>query len=307
MVRGCFSNTGREQGVPAEVLGRELREFSEEDAASRAGEQDAADVPGGVAADGVVPGLPPSPREVRAAQERGVQPHLDARPAPGGAGARAGGMWADNGKGPIDIEHYEASRTVHHALSVHADEAYDKLNPEEKLIAKKMFQALTETDKDKRRIRRPACLSDIVSICSTDSEKVMAVIDKFRKGDRNFLVLTSGKLEDDPLIDISHESLIRLWERLSSWVDEEAESARIYWRLADTAESYAEGKAGPYHGTDLQVADDWWTENKPTQAWAKRYHSGFSRAKQFLELSKKEQERIEREKEQYQLTQKLSA
>ena len=116
-----------------------------------------------------------------------------------------------------------------------------------------------------------------------------------------------GGLIDDPLIDISHESFIRLWERLSSWVDEEAESARIYWRLADTAESYAEGKAGPYHGTDLQVADDWWTENKPTQAWAKRYHSGFSRAKQFLELSKKEQERIEREKEQYQLTQKLPA
>ena len=40
------------------------------------------------------------------------------------------------------------------------------------------------------------------------------------------------------MIDISHESLIRLWQRLKSWVDEEAESAEQYQRLARAAELY---------------------------------------------------------------------
>ena len=46
------------------------------------------------------------------------------------------------------------------------------------------------------------------------------------------------------VIDLSHESLMRVWRRLQGWVEEEAQSARIYRRLVDTATLWKEGKAG---------------------------------------------------------------
>ena len=50
---------------------------------------------------------------------------------------------------------------------------------------------------------------------------------------------TGTKLTGESVIDISHESLMRLWKRLDRWADEEVQSARIYLRLAEAANSQA--------------------------------------------------------------------
>ena len=42
-------------------------------------------------------------------------------------------------------------------------------------------------------------------------------------------------LDESSVIDISHESLIRKWDRLRGWVEEEARSAAMYRRLAEGA------------------------------------------------------------------------
>ena len=94
---------------------------------------------------------------------------------------------------------------------------------------------------------------------------------------------------DNPLVDISHESLIRQWKTLADWVDQEAESARIYQRLAQSAELHADGKAGLYKETDLQVALDWQRQQQPNAEWAARYRSNFNLAMDFLEQSVKKQ------------------
>ena len=97
-------------------------------------------------------------------------------------------MWAEDGKGPIDIEHYEKSGTIQHALSLHADEALAGLSDESLAIAKRMFQALTETDASNRRIRRPANLHEIVAVCGKKEapETVMSLITRFNADHRNF-------------------------------------------------------------------------------------------------------------------------
>ncbi|MCB2173514.1 ATP-binding protein, partial [archaeon] len=102
---------------------------------------------------------------------------------------------------------------------------------------------------------------------------------------RMFQVVSSGDPAADPLVDISHESLIRQWNTLADWVDEEAESARIYQRMAQSAELHAAAKAGLYKETDLQVALDWQRQQQPTAEWAGRYSPNFSRAMRFLEQS----------------------
>ena len=40
---------------------------------------------------------------------------------------------------------------------------------------------------------------------------------------------------DETIVDLSHESLMRLWTRLIDWTDEEARSAEIYRRLSQGA------------------------------------------------------------------------
>jgi energy-coupling factor transporter ATP-binding protein EcfA2 len=197
----------------------------------------------------------------------------------------------DGGMGPIDLDHYEASGTLQDALRRHADEALENLDAESLLIAKRMFQALTETDAANRRIRRPAHLSRIAAICGegVSAEAIMRLIARFNSDNRNFLVLSARAAAGDPLVDISHESLIRQWKTLADWVDEEAESTRIYRRLAESAELYAAGKAGLYKETDLQVALDWQHQHRPTAAWAARYQADFHQVMNFLVQSVRKQ------------------
>ncbi len=99
------------------------------------------------------------------------------------------------------------------------------------------------------------------------------------------------------MIDISHESLMRIWVRLKNWVDDEAEAVQMYTRLAEAASMYQVGKAGLWRPPDLQLALNWQAKHKPTLVWGQRYHPAFERTLVFLEYSKKEWETEQRIKE----------
>lgn len=189
---------------------------------------------------------------------------------------------------PLDLRHYERAGGLQEALSRHSDEVYDEL-PTDRLrkVAEKVFKALTERGPDNRGIRRPTRLDTLCAIADATPAEVAAVIEAFRRAGRTFLMpMADVQLEPHTVIDISHESLMRVWTRLDRWVEEESQSARIYRRLADTAALHAEGKAGIYHDPDLQIALTWRETERPTEAWAARYHAGFEQALAFLEKSR---------------------
>jgi len=152
---------------------------------------------------------------------------------------RTWAVWAnDGGRAAIDLDHFERAGSLQDALRLHADEALKGLGEEDRLIAKRMFQTLTETDASNRRIRRLAHLRQIAAICGKEvmPETVMSLIQRFNEENCNFLVISSRASADDPLVDISHESLIRQGKTLADWVDEEAKSARISQRLSQSAD-----------------------------------------------------------------------
>jgi tetratricopeptide (TPR) repeat protein len=198
----------------------------------------------------------------------------------------------------LDLVHYNNIGGMARALSLHADEAYESLSESQKVIAEKVFKALTEKGDDNREIRRPMVLQDLCQVVLADVEEVKAVIEVFRQPGRSFLMPAEKLLTEDSLIDISHESLIRGWERLAAWVNEEARSATIYKRLAATALLYPE-KEPPLRDPALQVALKWAEEANPNQAWAQRYHPAFEKAMAFLKESEeiRESEAADREKQ----------
>ncbi|MDQ3013568.1 MAG: ATP-binding protein, partial [Acidobacteriota bacterium] len=130
----------------------------------------------------------------------------------------------------VDVQHYKDAGTITDALSKDADAALKGLSDDELKITERMFQALTDTDENNRRIRRPAHLTEICAITEADPEKVRAIIERFTTNGRSFLTVSEGSEAGDPLIDISHESLIRQWKRLGEWIDAENTSREIYKR-----------------------------------------------------------------------------
>ncbi|MGZ8843105.1 MAG: nSTAND1 domain-containing NTPase, partial [Pyrinomonadaceae bacterium] len=203
---------------------------------------------------------------------------------------RTWNQWERSGaSGPLDLPHYQSIGTMAHALDQHAERAYAELTTaRQRQICERLFKALTDKATDPRGVRRPTRLGTLCALAEATAAEVTDVIDVFRKPSRSFLMPPADEtLQAETVIDISHESLMRVWERLKTWADEEAQSAHIYRRLAETAVLHGEGKAGLWNDPDLQVALDWKEKNQPNKEWAQRYHPHFERAMDFLRASEK--------------------
>ncbi|MBU4262423.1 MAG: hypothetical protein KKC76_11230 [Proteobacteria bacterium] len=203
-----------------------------------------------------------------------------------------------NSPDQIDLAHYHQVHTIHQALNDHADEALAELDVRQQRLAKQLFQALTCTDESNRRIRRPAHLSDVRNLTGATTEELQEVVDAFIHKGRSFLVKSPGKIPDDILLDISHESLIRQWNILGEWVEEEAEAFKTYRRLVETAELHTEKASRLYRGADLTQAMRWRDEHNAI--WAQRYPGDFDRVDLFLEQSLKVEKEEERKAEEIQ-------
>jgi WD40 repeat protein len=195
-----------------------------------------------------------------------------------------------SGDAEMDEHHYEAIGTMSEALSIHAEEIYNELpDQRHQYIAEKLFKALTAYGEDNKGTRRPTQLSEINSIASAKVDEVITVINSFRSPGRTFLMPPyETPLDEDAIIDITHESIMRIWHRVHQWVEEETRSAQLYLRLSKSAELYQEGKTGLWVDPELHLALNWMENDNPNQSWANRYDPAFDRAMAFLKYSKKE-------------------
>ena len=202
-----------------------------------------------------------------------------------------------NNSGQIDLPHYRLTGGMAQALNKHANEIYAGLTPARHRIAKRIFQRLTEKD---RETRRPTRFRELCAVADAEPAEVTAVIDVFRGAGRSFLMPPKGEeLRPKTTVDISHESLMRVWTRLSGWASEEAEAAQLYSRLVRTAARHEEDpeQEGTMKDPALSRTLEWWARSERNEAWArrydpepegvwpKRYTSGWKMARAFLDKS----------------------
>ncbi len=185
------------------------------------------------------------------------------------AQAQSGG----SGTAPtIGLQHYEQIGGLSQALSRHADEVLASLPPESQRLAEAMFRGLTERGEGRRDTRRPAPAGEIAGVAEVPVSELEAVADAFRAPEVSFITPAAGKpLAADTVLDISHESLIRLWKRLSEWVEDEARRADRYQALQRSALEWKAGEADPWSGPQLERILAWRAEVNPTAGWARRY------------------------------------
>ncbi len=187
---------------------------------------------------------------------------------------------------PLDLRHYNSIGKISQALSLHANEAFEELNTRQKMIAEILFKSITEKQ-DNQGMRRPTKVGLVAELADAQEKEVIDVIENFRRPGRSFLMPGSNvALTADTVIELSHESLMRIWTRLSTWVDEESESAVMYKRVSDAAAMYQIGRTSLWRPPDLQLALNWQKKQQPTRAWAQRYDVAFERAIVFLDTSR---------------------
>ena len=188
---------------------------------------------------------------------------------------------------PMDLKHFEAIGDLNKALSTHADEAFDDLDESQQLLAEKIFKCLTTKKTDNRGIRRPQSLGSLVKITKRSKEEIIACLAPFQKVGRSF-ILPGVELEptESTIYDISHESLMRGWDRLKNWVDEEMESAEFYDRICIAALLYKKGAAALWRDPELQFAVDWLGKQQPIKAWGELYNNNFELGIDFIEESR---------------------
>ena len=190
----------------------------------------------------------------------------------------------------LKLDEYENLGGWDKTLSHHADEAYDELTLTQRSIAEILFRSLSERSGPKRDTRRPVSLQNVAEVAGVKPEDVMPVIEAFRRPDRSFLMPPANQpLAPETLIDISHESLIRQWQRMKEWVEQEAQSAETYRRLEQTALLHSEKHAGLLQGLDLFSVSEWKKREKPSAVWASRYGQEFDRVMRFLAASERRQ------------------
>jgi energy-coupling factor transporter ATP-binding protein EcfA2 len=190
------------------------------------------------------------------------------------------------------------------ALNQHADQLYGELGPgpepgqpsEKQRVAEQLFRSLAVRSSQGTLVRRLSDLGEVASIAGTSEQIVADVVEHFRQPGCNFLVATpQTPLTGKTTLDISHEALLRQWDRLGKWLDEEAKSAADYCRLEADARSWQKKEKSFLQSPELDISlqhYQMWTSE-----WAHRYGTDFDLAIQYLKESQAEKKRHDAEEE----------
>ncbi|WP_431200848.1 hypothetical protein ACRQ5D_22790 [Mucilaginibacter sp. P25] len=71
---------------------------------------------------------------------------------------------------------------------------------------------------------------------------------------------------------MSHESLMRNWVELRTWINEETANGKLYTRLNERRELYEHDPSDVIKGVLLRELKELVEKIKITAAWASRYH-----------------------------------
>lgn len=198
---------------------------------------------------------------------------------------------------PAGKKRYYDEPGLHKVIEIHANilyetswEGYNARHPNQPIsqqTAKKIlaitFSCLTKIDQG-RAVRNRMTLDEITAIINIQGctiEVVDEIISPYREEGNSFIRpfysadQNYSTLSGDTVLDITHESLIRNWNKLNIWANKEFEYYSTYQDLKKQIERWEDsGKDDGYLlpiGT-LTYFEKWYASCKPNATWIKRYN-----------------------------------
>jgi WD40 repeat protein/DNA-binding SARP family transcriptional activator len=166
--------------------------------------------------------------------------------------------WRQRRGRTLTLTGYQQSGGVSGALAKTAETTFNRLTPEQQVIARNLFVRLTELGEGSGDehlpglyTRRRAALSELIP----RPEDAPVVQDVLKKLADARLVTTAHET-----VEVAHEALIREWVRLRDWLNENQEGLRLHRHLTEAAQEWerlAKDASLLYRGARLAQALEW--------------------------------------------------
>lgn len=165
----------------------------------------------------------------------------------------------------LTMASYEAIGGVRRALALHAESIYANLPPEEQEVMERVLLRLVEIADSGEPTRRRVARADI-TFRGINDESVQNIINLLTAQDARLLIAsrdisaTAPEAEPTIWIEVSHEALIREWDRFKAWVAANIESLRYNGELLKAASDWENAKRDPAYllrGNRLARAEIW--------------------------------------------------
>ena len=156
----------------------------------------------------------------------------------------------------LTVADYYATGGITGAVQQSAEEVFARLSPPRQAIAKRIFLRLVTVYGDPATVdgdtvtRRRAHRLELFT--GDDTEDVTEVIDAFAA--RRLLTL------GDETVEVSHEALLRAWDRLRGWVDADRDALDVQRRLTQATALWRDTARDPdalLTGGRLALAQEW--------------------------------------------------
>ncbi|GAA2629840.1 XRE family transcriptional regulator [Streptomyces vastus] len=157
--------------------------------------------------------------------------------------------WRRRRGNALTLGAFDAAGGLEGGLARTAEEFYQRLDTEQRKLARGVFMRLTALGEGTEDTRRPARLEELDGLTEADDGGVGAVLD--RAAAARLLTL------DHERVELAHEALIRCWPRLHGWLTEDREAVRTLRQLTEAAQAWEALGRDPgalYRGTRLDMA-----------------------------------------------------
>lgn len=186
---------------------------------------------------------------------------------------------------PISIKEYESVGGIQGSIAAHANFVFDELNDNDRNTCELIFKSLTERGSENKGLTRVCSVNELAEIAMVEVADIVRIVSIFSHPEIGFLVSDTPDIKPETFVQLSHVSLMRAWNNLRQWVDDEAISGQMFQQLSNASAAYQIGRVGLLRPPDLQFAINWREKQKPTNAWAKRYSLAFERTMVYLRTS----------------------
>ncbi|MBI5954914.1 MAG: PD40 domain-containing protein [Chloroflexi bacterium] len=130
---------------------------------------------------------------------------------------------------------YRAFGGVKQAITSTAEKVYGECTKEEKEQVCDIFLRLTRLDDsdEGRDTRRRVAMNDLIP-SGRDTDSITLLLDKLA----NARLVVKNVNEDKTEIEVAHEALIRHWERLRGWLNEDRDNLRLRESVSEPAKEW---------------------------------------------------------------------
>ncbi|MGH8930967.1 MAG: hypothetical protein ACRDZO_10175 [Egibacteraceae bacterium] len=187
-------------------------------------------------------------------------------------------VWRRRRKTSLTLEAYVASGGVERALAQRADAIYQAFTPGQRQVARRVLLRLIQPSEGAEDTRRRAEYSELLT--PGEEGELEAVVGAMANA--RLLTTSRDEVSGTPVVDVSHEALIRGWPRLRGWIDEDRDLLRAQRRLTDAAIEWNDnGRADGFLYGEGRLA-----------AWRDRPTADLNhREREFLTASERHEER----------------